>query len=475
MKIATLAFGESTQTLGLSVVANSVASAHPNAEIKRANHKTAKEADYLLVSLYWWKDVYSYLWWLSQVGIDPAKSRKPVIIIGGQAVANPRPLESYYHYAVVGDGEACIAQILRALEKGDDPRGIPGVYDPRGCTQAIAKDIPTDAYVENRKSKIARIELARGCKSRCAFCQLAFSKPYREQPFEAVEKTLRECPTKSVALFAPNRTSYSRLADVDKLVVELGKHNVGSDTRLDMVRKFKQIDCVRFGVEAFAARTRKQLHKVASRKALVDGLVYVATELKNLHGSPMRSATCYMIGDLPGEGKDDVLEFWDTLAEVDRQIAKRFTLFFSVSSFAPSPHTPMWGCAIRPYADFSYLPKSMPGQAGVVGVDEREKFENIVIASRGGMAPIPARLCQMLTIRGDESCSPVLYWLATKGQSVYKASGRQAARAGKKIEAALASVGFDPTNLYREWGQDEQPPWAMIEPTVTWTQRWPAR
>jgi hypothetical protein len=430
-----------------------------------------KDADYLLVSLYWWKDVYEYLWWLTQVGIDP-RTRRPTIIIGGMAASNPRPMHGYYHYAILGDGEACIGDVLDSLERGEEPYGIPGVYHPGGCKQAVAPELPTDVYLEHRKSKITRIELARGCTSRCPFCQLAFTKPYREQPFDAVAAALRACSTNQVALFAPNRTTYSRLSDVDALVVELGKHNMGSDTRLDMVRKFKRIDCVRFGVEGFAERTRKRICKVPSRKALVDGMLYVANQLRDLSDKPMRSATCYMIGDLPGETKADVLEFWDTLKEIDRGLSERFTLFLSVSSFAPALHTPMWGCGINPFGDFSHLPKSQPGAPLIVGGDCRVKFDKLVIASRGGMAPVPARLAQMLTIRGDERCSRVLYWLATGGQRVYSACGAQAHRAGKQIVKALEQAGYRAEDLWREWAEDESPPWQMIEPTIKMGKRW---
>jgi hypothetical protein len=327
--------------------------------------------------------------------------------------------------------------------------------------------IPAEVYVEDRKSRITRIELARGCKNRCPFCQLAFSKPYREQPFEDVARALRSCDTTQVALFAPNRTNYSQLREVDALVLELGKHNIGSDTRLDMVRKFKRIDCVRFGVEGFSERTRRRFHKVTSRKALVDGLIYVATELQNLKGEPMRSATCYMIGDLPGETRDDVIEFWDSLAEVDRALHNSFVLFLSTSSFSPAIHTPMWGCPIHPYADFSHLPIVHPGKK-----QNWPRLKNIVIAARGGVAPPPARLAQALTIRGDERTSRIIHWLATAGQRIFTASGKQAWRAGKQIEAALSSVGYDPENLVRQWNIDESPPWSNIEPTIKIKKRW---
>jgi len=367
-----------------------------------------------------------------------------------------------FHYAVIGDGEAVIDGLLDALEKGSDPYAVEGVWNPEGETvPAVEPEIPQDVYVENRQSRITRIEIARGCKSRCPFCQLAFTKPYREQPFDAVVSALEKCSTKQVALFAPNRTSYSRLYELDAKVQELGKNNIGSDTRLDMVQKFESIDCVRFGVEAFGERTRRKFHKVPTNNSVIEGILYVAHRLKKPNGKPHKSAVCYVIGDLPGEGSEDVGEFYDMLVELDGKLRERFTLFLSMSAFAPAPFTPMWGCGIHPYADLGSV------------FARRPHFERLVIATRGGHVPAPARLCQMLTIRGDERAAPVLRWLGSrKGRATFAASGKQAFRAGKTIEATCRKVGFPPEDIYREWDQNEPPPWANTQAIIPYKQRW---
>jgi hypothetical protein len=466
-----LNFGGSIRTLGLYVVTNSIRKHYPAAQIVRATPATLTDARYLLVTLTWWKDVYEYIWWFHQAGLSLAK-RQPIVIIGGQAAANPAPLQPWFHVAVVGDGEACIVPILQALETGASPAGLEGVWSPDApVTPACAPTIPAEPYCEQRKAAIARIELARGCRHQCAFCQVSWSKPYREQTLANVMSQLAAVNTPRVSCFAPNRTGYSHLNEVMAEVTRRGLMNCGSDTRLDTVRKFPVIDLARFGVEGFSERTRRLLHKVPSNDDLIDGLLYLAHTVRRPDGSPMRSAEAYLIGDLPGEDRPEHDEFWDTLARFDAQLTERFTLFLSVSSFAPSPHTPMWHCAIRPYHDFSFLPR-----AGVrVETTNRPKLRHLVIACRGGVAPAPARLCQMLLARGDARVSRVLLWLATTtaGQGVYRAAGRQAHRAGRQLEAALASCQFPPADLYRELPPDYRPPWHHIGQLVGPLYRWP--
>jgi hypothetical protein len=452
-------------------VINSIRKRWPAATVGPATLARLREARYLLVTLTWWKDCYEYVWWFSQMGLNLSR-RQPIVIVGGQAIANPAPLAPFFHVAVIGDGEACIVPIIEALEGGADPTGLPGVWHPsQPVTPAVAPEIPAEPYCEERKAPIARIELARGCRHRCPFCQVAWAKPYREQTLPHVLAQLAAITTKRVSCFAPNRTGYTHLEAVMAEVHRRGLVDCGSDTRLDTVRRFARINSARFGVEGFSERTRKLLHKVPTNADLRDGLLYLAQTVRRLDGSPMRSAEAYLIGDLPGEGRPEHDEFWDVLREVDARLSSRFTLFLSVSSFAPSPHTPMAHCGIRPYDDWSFLPR-----AGVRREHAgRGKLRHLVIACRGGIAPAPARLCQMLLARGDARVARVVLWLSTvpAGQAAYRASGRQAHHAARQIEAACRAVGFPPEHLTAELPPEHVYPWSHIAQAVTPCYRWP--
>lgn len=463
-----LAFARSDITLGLDIVKNVIVRKFPESQVVNADKSNARHVDYLLVSLYWWRDIYAFVRFLFEAGVDPSK-KKPVIIIGGMMTANPRPLTGYFHYAVLGDGEACIEDLIRCIEAGDDPYGITGVWNPNECEYAYSPTIPAELYTEIttkqfgdevfKQPKTTRIEIARGCRGKCPFCQLAYTKPYREQPIEIVKQLVRTAPTKTVALFAPDRSSYSRIADAEQALISHHKANTGSDTRLDTLHRHESMSCVRFGVEGFSSQTRKKFCKVVSDKVLVDGLLYIINTLKTIQGGRHGNATMYMIGDLPGEGLDEIRHFWELIAEVDRQIDRRFTLFVSTSSFAPSPFTPMERVGINPYTQFnSWLDSG-----------RYMRLKNIEPAIRGVVISAPQRLCQMLAIRGDESTARVVFWLATKAYKYVRSNKNSD---GKVIERALQKAGFNPADLYR-WLPDEYNlPWSNIKPPVRVGRPW---
>jgi radical SAM superfamily enzyme YgiQ (UPF0313 family) len=449
VRIGTLAFAGSDSTLGLDVVCGAIGERFPSATVAKADADNVRSFDYLLVSLYWWRDAYALIRFLSTVGIDPRK-REPVIIIGGMAALTPRPLAGYFHYCVIGDGEEVICSLLESLENGEHNPEIPGLWRDGPCTMAVAKSIPAKPYVDLRTNKTTRIEIARGCRGACAFCELAYIKPYREQSYEVIRHLVMTSPTKTIALFAPDRSSHSKIGKIDAMVERCGKNNSGSDARLDTLPKVERISRVRFGVEGFSAKTRKKLHKVPSRKALVDGLVDVATRLKTPKGPPHTSATMYLIGDLPGEGRREIAEMWDTLGEFDAKLAGKFTLFVSVSSFAPSPFTPMQRCGIDPWTD-----------ANDWFEQTRPRFDKLVIATRGKVISAPQRLAQMLTIRGDERARLAMHWLATKGWGLLKSTKTADA---KIIMAVCEKAGFPPNRLFEQIDVGDGLPWSNIEP-----------
>jgi len=448
MNIATLCFAGSENTLGLSVLCDAIREEWPEANIQRASFNAAKEADYLLVSLYWWRDVFAFVRFLSDAGIDPRK-RKPVIILGGMSGVNPRPLTGYFHVAVLGDGEAAIVPILKALEEKEDPYGLPGVWDPtRPVMPAFAPLIPAKQYVDLRTNKTTRIEIARGCRSRCQFCQLAYMKPYREQCHDVVRKLILTSPTKTIALFAPDRSSHSEIVKIDETLRKAGKANTGSDTRLEFLRKLKVADKVRFGIEGFSEKTRKKLKKIPTNKMLIEDFEYIAKDLRTTKGKPITSCTAYLIADLMGEGEEEIFEFWGAMQEIDKRLQQKFTLFLSVSSFAPSPFTPLETASIHPYMEFGKLFEKT-----------RPRFEHIVIAKRGGLIAAPQRLAQMLTIRGDEKARLVVYWLATKAFGLLKSTDPSD---GSTILQACKQAGMRPEFLFEDIS-GETLPWAHVK------------
>lgn len=433
--------------MGLDIVADSVREAFPGWTVAPVDESSAREVDYLLVSLYWWRDCYALPGFLARAGIDPRK-RAPVILIGGMMAVNPRPLTGYFHVAIVGDGEDVIGPVLAAIEAGDDPRGMTGVWTPDGCRAGFAVHLPAKSYSEIRTTRVTRIEIARGCKLKCAFCQLSAMKPYREASLAVIRELILRAPTKAVALFAPDRGSHSRADEIDAIVKKLGKRNSGSDVRLTTIGAVTKANAVRFGIEAFSAAGRKAIRKPCPDDLLLKRLTHLSHAITTMKGKPLSSATAYVIADLPVESTESVADLWRVLQRWDDALERQFTLFLSTSSFCPSPFTTLERSGIHPYSDFNE-------RFSVT----RPRFKRLIIATRGGLIGPGQRIAQMLAVRGDESCRRALYHIATKEAKLLSDASEDA---GRRVEKIVRSAGYDPRRLWGEWPADEPMPWSGI-------------
>lgn len=446
MKVTSVVFGGGISTLGMDVVINSLKGSH-NIELTRFSGKVseARDADVLLVSLFWFQNILDYMAFLNKYGIDPSK-RRPIIIIGGISAANTRLLSGFFHYAVLGDGEVIIGDLIDSLNEGSERKTIEGVvkngdFSPNQFVHA--KNIPAFGYVEDRGNNTTRIEIARGCRYKCDFCQLAHTKPYREQPIEIVKHLLTTAKTKSVGLFAPDRSGYRELEQLEHECVKLGKHNTAEDLRLDKVSTMSVVSKLKFGVEGFTEASRKRFRKVATNEKLINGFKHIFTELKKPNGKRHTTATMYLIGDLPGETPENASELWDVMSEADQYCIPPFTLFLTLNSFSAKPFTPMEKCGIHPYNDWNTFWAKRP------------YFKNITIAGRGGMLGPVNRITHMVTARGDERLTKLVFWLANDGRKLFMNNSIQA---GKMLEGLIKKQGVDPEYIYGDLGEGDALP-----------------
>jgi radical SAM superfamily enzyme YgiQ (UPF0313 family) len=170
--------------------------------------------------------------------------------------------------------------------------------------------------------------------------------------------------------------------------------------------------------------------------------------VKTTAGNNITTAIMYLIADLPGEDRSSLEEFWSVMGEIDKQLERKFTLFLSVSSFAPSPHTPMWTCPIN---------LDLPFKKWYDGT--KPFFKNLVIANRGALKGPAPRLAQMITIRGDERLSKTMFYLATKAFGVIDSSKQED---GRIMRRAIAASGYNVEDLTRQYDVDEIPPWDCV-------------
>ena len=352
MKIVSVVFGGGISTLGMDVVVQSLKNAQCVEGLQISNFDPANpflalsDCDVLLVSLYWFDNLLSYFSFLKKFGIDPRKKdglKKPIIILGGVSAVNYKLLEGFFDFIVLGDGEVVLPDLIKAIsknEKFESPHVICRDVPVDKKSFAHSPVIPAYGYTENRGNQTTRIEIARGCKNKCPFCQLGHTKPYLEQPIEVVSTLLSRARSKAVGLFAPDRASYSHFEDLETLCKKWGKHNTAEDLRLDALGRIQSVSKLKFGIEGFTEATRKKIRKVSTNEKLIEGFRRIFFDLKKPNGKTHTTATAYMIGDLPGETPEDAVEFWEVLSKIDVFAKPPFTLFLTLNSFSPKPFTP---------------------------------------------------------------------------------------------------------------------------------------
>lgn len=441
MKIVSVVFGGGVSTLGMDVVSEPLS--NRGIAVKKFDGKvsTARDADVLLVSLYWFKNILEYMRFLKKYGINP-KKKKPLIIIGGISAVNTRLLDGLFHYCILGDGEVVIGELLGCIECGTVPRmdGVVRGGDFKKNKFVHSKSIPAFGYVEDRGNNTTRIEIARGCRFKCDFCQLAYTKPYREQPIEIVKHLLSKSKSKSVGLFAPDRSGYKRIGELEAECRRLGKHNTAEDLRLDTVARMAVVSKLKFGVEGFTEKSRKRFRKVQSNEKLKNGLRHIFTDLRKPNGKRHTTATMYMIGDLPGETPENSQEFWEVLAEADEYAKPPFTLFLTLNSFSAKPYTPMEKDGIHPFNNWNLFWKN------------RRRFKNITIAGRGGMQGPSSRITHMMTMRGDERLTKLMFWISNGGNKLFRDNSKDA---GETLIRLIKKQGVDPGYIFGDLSESD--------------------
>ncbi len=398
-------------TFGLSLLVNRIKAADKDMQLEFfiADEKSAKEADFLFVTLYWWKDIFLLPRFLLNARVNP-KNKKPTIIVGGISALNPAIISGFCHYVFCGDVDDVITEIYKGIISGD-VNSIPGMFNTETKTPVemqVAQVLEPWNHCENRESKITRLEIARGCKHHCPFCVIGNYKKYIELPTEQCIAMIKQCPTKNIAVFAPDRGVHSGFIEIENAIMESKLHNMGSDIRLDTMLKHNVASQLRFGIEGYSERLRKYIGKPWSNDRLITLLLHAINDIKKPNGNAHNSFTAYLISGLPGVQKEDVVEFWQTLKQLDEKINRKITLFLSQSNFVGYYFTPFQYAPHDLRRDYSFE----YGHKANLKLKKDKQFSNIIIAHRGGSTYPIRRLMQIMTVRGDERCGKIVFNIA---------------------------------------------------------------
>ena len=302
--------------------------------------------------------------------------RFPILIAGGPLTFNPAPFAAFFDALVVGDGEEVVPEIcdlaLQSKEDGAKREDflkslsqLEGVYVPSVHTEGqkirkrVVSDIsqtpfPTCPIVPYMKVVHDRlnIEIARGCKRGCRFCEAGFiHRPYRERSpksiHEILDASLKQTGYEELSLLSLSAGDYSSIGPLlSDLMDQLESEKVAvsfPSLRIESVmghlaEEVKRVRKTGFTVapEAGTERLRSVINKELDEGVFFQGL-------SELFSKGWKNIKLYFMMGLPTEKEEDlrgIFELTRKIISLGERQKIHPTINVSVSTFVPKPHTP---------------------------------------------------------------------------------------------------------------------------------------
>ena len=363
--------------------------------------KTLKECDIVGFTLQYELSYTNILNMLDLGGVPVVAAERseadPLVIVGGPCVYNPEPLADFFDFAIIGEGEEVMAEVMEAYKswkRAGKPGGrraflqevvkVKGIYVPsfyeveynenltvkevrpmnenapavvykRVVKDMNSVDFPTAPIVPFGEIVHDRImlEVFRGCSRGCRFCHAGMVyRPVRERKPEVLQNLARKLVDNTgyneISLVSLSSADYSCLAPMVHSMIEEFKDDRVSvslpSLRIDSfcVAIAKEIQAVRksgltFAPEAGSQKMRDVINKGVTEEDLMNA-VGAAFE------SGWNSVKLYFMIGLPFENDDDVL----AIADLARKVQYKYyqvtgkrgcKVTCSASFFVPKPYT----------------------------------------------------------------------------------------------------------------------------------------
>ena len=302
--------------------------------------------------------------------------RFPLIIAGGPLTFNPAPVADFFDAMVIGDGEEVVLEICNLALQWKEARStkedflkslsqLEGVYVPslHGEGKKIHKRVVSDIneapfplcpivpYMKVVHDRL-NIEIARGCKRGCRFCEAGFiHRPYRERNpaiiHQILHPSLKQTGYEELSLLSLSAGDYSSIGlllsdlmdryESTKVAVSFPSLRIES-VMGHLAEEVKRVRKTGFTIapEAGTERLRRVINKELDESVLFQGV-------SDLFAKGWKNIKLYFMMGLPTEKEEDL----NGILELSKKIASRGAkqkihpnINVSISTFVPKSHTP---------------------------------------------------------------------------------------------------------------------------------------
>ena len=477
--------------------------------------KTLKECDIVGFTLQYELSYTNILNMLDLGGVPVLAAERteedPLVIVGGPCVYNPEPLADFFDFAIIGEGEEVMAEVMeayKAWKRAGKPGGrqaflqevvkINGIYVPsfyeveynenltvkavrpvnvnapavvykRVVRDMNSVDFPTSPIVPFGEIVHDRImlEVFRGCSRGCRFCHAGMVyRPVRERKPEVLKDLARQLVDNTgyneISLVSLSSADYSCLAPmVHNMIDEFKDDRVSvslPSLRIDSfcVAIAKEIQAVRksgltFAPEAGSQKMRDVINKGVTEEDLMNAVGAA-------FASGWNSVKLYFMIGLPFENDDDVL----AIADLARKVQYKYyqvtgkrgcKVTCSASFFVPKPYT-----AFQWFAqdDLENIRRKQ-----FLLKDEIKTIKNVTLNYHDSKTGI----IEAVFARGDRKVGKALLLAWQKGA---RFDGWSDCFDYERWLEAFAEAGLD-KDFYaaRQRGEHEVFPWEHISPGVS--------
>jgi len=323
----------------------------------------------------------------------------PFICVGGPCAYNSEMLADFYDFAMLGEGEEIICEVMEAHKawknSGKSKKEflktiaqIEGIYVPSFYDVTYFEDGRVKSIVPNvpeAKPKIKKriikdldkvfypdelvvpfgtivhdrimLEIFRGCIRGCRFCQAGYIyRPVRQKNADTLlssaKNLIDSTGYEEMSLSSLSTSDYTHLEEFTEKLTEMTEREKVSlslpSLRIDnfSIGLMQQVQKIRKSGLTFAPESGSQRLRDVINKGICEEDVVRSADLA-FRGGWNNIKLYFMIG-LPTETDEDVLaiatlarKVWKTYHEIPKdQRAKNLRITVSVSSFVPKPFTP---------------------------------------------------------------------------------------------------------------------------------------